>query len=64
MEAFRQVTGFDAGFSGDEQIRIALQRIVERGGETQIVDLYEAVNERLRPLPFGCLALFYCVISL
>lgn len=43
------VTGFDAGLSGDEQIRIALQRIVERGGEAQMAELYAAVEERLRP---------------
>lgn len=52
MNDLRQATGSDAGFSGDEQIRIALQRIIERGGETQMADLYDAVNERLRPL--GC----------
>jgi hypothetical protein len=50
----REVTAFDAGFSGDEQIRTALQRIIGRGGEAQMADLYEAVNDKLRPLGCAC----------
>jgi Restriction endonuclease len=46
------VTGFEAGLSGDEQIRIALQRIIERGGEARMTDIYDAVEDRLRPT--GC----------
>ena len=54
MNEARPVTGFDAGLSGDDQIRVALQRIIERGGEAEMADSYEAVDARL---PEGC-ALF------
>lgn len=47
MNEARHVTGVDAGLSGDDQIRIALQRIIERGGEAQMADIYDAVDDRL-----------------
>ena len=52
VNELRRVTGFDVGLTGDEQIRTALQRIIERGGEAQITDIYDAVEDRL--LPTGC----------
>src|SRR4051794_40120308 len=45
----RQVTGFEAGLSGDDQIRLVLQEILRRGGEAQMRDLYEAVETVLSP---------------
>lgn len=48
----RQATGSEAGIPGDEQIRIALRRIIARGGEAQMADLYDALEEHLRPLGF------------
>ena len=41
------VTGAEAGLSGDDQIRIALRKIEERGGSAQMHELYEAVEEHL-----------------
>src|SRR5262245_1372750 len=41
------VTGFEAGLSGDEQIRIALQEIVASGGSAPMADLYAAVERRM-----------------
>ena len=52
MNEVREVTGAEAGFSGDEQIRIVLYRIIELGGEAQMADLYSAVEEHLKPLRF------------
>lgn len=52
VDEVRRVTGFDAGLSGDEQIRIALKRIIERGGEAQMPDINDAIEDRLRPK--GC----------
>ncbi len=49
MNEVKQVTGFEAGLSGDEQIRIALLRMIEHGGEAQMPDVYEAVESRIRP---------------
>jgi hypothetical protein len=45
----RHVTGAEAGLSGDDQIGIALARIIDRGGEAQIKDIYEAVEDRIGP---------------
>jgi len=42
------VTAYEAGFSGDEQIRIALETIVAKGGVAQTGDIYSAVESRLR----------------
>jgi hypothetical protein len=52
-QQLRQGTGFEAGLSGDEQIRVALRRIIERGGEAQMADLYDALEEQVRPLGFA-----------
>ncbi len=52
MSEAKQATGCEAGLSGDEQIRIALKRIMDLGGEAQMADLYEAVEEHLRPRGF------------
>jgi hypothetical protein len=41
------ITGADAGLSGDEQIRIALQAIADNGGVASIQQIYEAVEARL-----------------
>jgi hypothetical protein len=53
MSEPKQVTGYDAGLSGDDQIRIALQRMIESGGEAQMPDIYEAVEARIRPKGFA-----------
>jgi hypothetical protein len=50
MSEARKTTGFDAGLSGDDQIRLVLQRIVDRGGEAEMADLYAAVEDRLGPM--------------
>jgi hypothetical protein len=43
------VTGADAGLSGDDQIRIALQTIVEKGGVAKSRDFYDAIEAILKP---------------
>ncbi len=48
----RQATGVEAGFSGDQQIRFALGRIMERGGQAQMADLYDALEDRMRSAGF------------
>lgn len=53
MNEPKQLTGFEAGLSGDEQIRIALQRMIERGGEAQMPDIYDSVESRIRPRGFA-----------
>jgi hypothetical protein len=40
----KQVTGFDGGLSGDDQVRLALQEIIRRGGTAQTPDIYQAVD--------------------
>ena len=52
MNELKQATGFEAGLSGDDQIRVALQRMIERGGEAQMPDIYEALEARIRPQGF------------
>lgn len=47
--ALKKVTGFTAGYSGEDQIRICLQRIVELGGVVQMQDLYAAMEAVLNP---------------
>ena len=42
-------TGFEAGFTGDEQIRIALQAMVDNGGGATMSQLYEAIKTRMSP---------------
>ena len=49
MSDGKQATGFEAGLSGDDQIRIALHRMIECGGEARMPDIYEAVEARIRP---------------
>lgn len=41
------ITGAEAGLSGDEQIRIALDTIASHGGVASIQQIYEAVDARL-----------------
>lgn len=41
------VTGAEAGLTGDEQIRIALQTMLANGGEASMQQIYEAVETRL-----------------
>lgn len=50
MPRFRKTTAAQAGLSIDVQIRLALKRIVERGGEAQLADLYDAIESFLNPL--------------
>jgi Restriction endonuclease len=43
----KTVTGAEAGLSGDDQIRTALQTIQDRGGVAQMPDIYQPVEKRL-----------------
>lgn len=43
------VTGKEAGLSGDDQIRFALQEIIRRGGMAETRDLYDAIESVLAP---------------
>jgi hypothetical protein len=45
----RDATGNDVGLSGDEQIRIALEEIVTRGGSASMSEIYDAVERRMAP---------------
>lgn len=45
--AIREVTAAEAGLSGDDQMTIALREIVRRGGQAQVWEIYEAVEEEL-----------------
>lgn len=47
-----EATGYDAGLSGDEQIRITLRSIVDQGGMATIKNIYEAVNDEMRTKDF------------
>lgn len=47
--SLREVTGSEAGYSGTEQIRIALRQIVDKGGVAQTPDLYAAMEAILNP---------------
>jgi len=53
MKHLREVTGSEAGLSGDEQIRIALRRIIKRGGEAQMADLYDALETYVQAQGFS-----------
>jgi len=44
------VTGAEAGLSGDEQIRIALQTIEANGGIAKMSQIYDAVERHLNGL--------------
>ncbi len=41
-------TGAQAGLSGDEQIRIAIHEIVEKGGVAEMAQIYDAVERRMK----------------
>jgi Restriction endonuclease len=44
-----EVTGAEAGLSGDDQIRIALAQMLRQGGRARTADLYGALESVLRP---------------
>jgi Restriction endonuclease len=46
----KAVTGAEAGLSGDDQIRIALQAIRDHGGVAEIKEIYQAVEKHLNGL--------------
>lgn len=48
-QAIQDVTGYEAGLTGDEQIRIALQAIERLGGVATMQQLYEALEQRIAP---------------
>lgn len=48
-EPLTLVTGREAGLSGDDQIRFALQEIIRRGGMAETRDLYDAIESALAP---------------
>lgn len=50
--AFKAVTDFEAGLSGDDQVRIALEAIVGPGGVAQTRDIHEAVEAVINPKGF------------
>jgi hypothetical protein len=45
----KQVTGSDAGYSGEDQIAICLHKIAELGGVAQMQELYSAMEAVLNP---------------
>jgi hypothetical protein len=47
------MTGDEAGLSGNDQIRIALEAIVARRGIAQMADLYGAVEEHMKGIPLS-----------
>jgi hypothetical protein len=49
MSAPKEVTGSDAGLSGDDQIRIALREILRRGGSARMHEIYAAIESVLQP---------------
>lgn len=49
MTPLQPVKGTDAGLNGDEQVRIALTAISDRGGIAQMSDIYAAVEAVLNP---------------
>lgn len=46
--ALEEVTGFDAGLSGEQQIQIALKEIINRGGKATMSELYKPLQSRLK----------------
>jgi hypothetical protein len=48
MREVRAITGVEAGLSSNDQMRIALEAIVDNGGTAQITDIYAAVERHLR----------------
>ena len=49
MTALQPIKGTDAGLTGDEQVRIALRAIAERGGVAQMSDIYAEFEAILNP---------------
>ncbi len=47
MTGQRIVTGTEASLTGDDQIKIALQKMIINGGKTSIEDIYQAVEEHM-----------------
>ena len=47
-KTLEEVTGFDTGLSGEQQIQIALREIVARGGKAKMADLYGPLNAVLK----------------
>ena len=47
MREVRAMTGAEAGLSSNEQMRIALETIVDSGGTAQITDIYAAVERHM-----------------
>jgi hypothetical protein len=45
-----EATGFEAGFTGDDQIKIALQAIADHGGTASMAQIYEALSKRMVPV--------------
>ncbi|MEQ8426320.1 MAG: restriction endonuclease [Gammaproteobacteria bacterium] len=43
-----EITGNEAGLSGDDQIKIAIKFIANNGGEAQMKELYPALEEHLQ----------------
>lgn len=50
--SLKAATGYEAGLSGDDQVGIALEAIVGRGGVAQTRDIYEAVEAVINPKGF------------
>ena len=49
MTALQPIKGTEAGLTGDDQVRIALGAIAERGGVAQMSDIYSAFDAVLNP---------------
>lgn len=47
MTNLTEATGFDAGLTGDGQIRLVLRYIIDNGGVAQTRDFYEVINREL-----------------
>lgn len=45
----KEATGNEFGLSGDDQIRIALEEMVARGGAASTPEIYKAVERRMAP---------------
>lgn len=47
MSDLVETTGSEAGLTGDEQIRLAIRCIMDKGGEAHTKDFYEVINARM-----------------
>jgi hypothetical protein len=47
MREVRKMTGVEAGLSSNDQMRIALEAIIDNGGTAQIADIYAAVERQM-----------------